>query len=141
MTKYCKDCQYYFRSNGCSHPSNETISIVTGEKTYVSGAIMLRSRASECGDTALRFVKRQSFMKRVIRLFAGKSFFRVWFVRTSLDGFAWYRKWYGGRWERHYIEFTHSCIWYARDKGKAWPESTFYGSRGTPLIEIYPYKD
>lgn len=64
--------------------------------------------------------------------------FRNWFFRYLLSNYRWYRRWYGGRWERHYIELCHSLIWLDMQPGRKWPNWIPHSSRGTPTIEDYP---
>lgn len=73
-----------------------------------------------------------------IALFAFKKPMPSWlriFFKYPLSKFQWYRKWYGGRWERWYIEVCHSDIWFHE-------KSLYKGqrpcsARGTPIIEDY----
>ena len=62
-----------------------------------------------------------------------------WF-KHFLGNFKWYRRWHGGRWERHWIEPCCSDIWFDMKQGKQWPEYRMPCSHGTPIIEDYPYK-
>jgi hypothetical protein len=52
----------------------------------------------------------------------------------------WYRRWYGGRWERHWIDVCGSFIWLSMHPGRKWPEYRQPCSFGTPEIEDYPEK-
>ena len=68
-------------------------------------------------------------MKRIFRAF----FFRLWLSRWK-----WYRRWYGGRWEYHWIDVCHSAMWLDMRPDRCWPEWVQPCSRGTPIIEDYP---
>lgn len=70
-----------------------------------------------------------------------RAFFRLFFFRHFLgQRFRWYRRWYGGRWERHWIEICGSDIWLdmSPDSALQWPAGRPPCSRGTPEIEDYP---
>ena len=54
--------------------------------------------------------------------------------------FQWYRRWFGGRWERHYIDICHSFIWLDMRQDRKYPEYRQPCSFGTPQIEDYPVK-
>lgn len=58
--------------------------------------------------------------------------------RFSLSRFQWYRKWYGGRWERWYIEMCHSVMWLNMRRDRCYPEFVPCSGRCTPTIEDYP---
>lgn len=61
---------------------------------------------------------------------------RMKFLKYQLSRFEWYRKWYGGRWENHYIDICHSDIWFdIDDPSKMWPKYKKPCSKGTPKIE------
>ena len=49
--------------------------------------------------------------------------------------FRWYRRWYGGRWERHWIDICESFIWLDMHPNRKWPEYRQPCSLGTPEIE------
>ena len=59
--------------------------------------------------------------------------------RHFLGKFGWYRSWYGGRWEHHYIEICASFIWLEVENPKHYWETGYRQpcSRCTPLIEHY----
>jgi hypothetical protein len=54
--------------------------------------------------------------------------------------FQWYRRWYGGRWERHWIDICGSFIWLdmSTNPARQWPAYRQPCSRGTPEIEDWP---
>ena len=64
-------------------------------------------------------------------------FFRRLFFRLRLAQFKWYRKWYGGRWERHFIDICACHIWLDMPPYRKWPEWRQPCSVGTPIIEDY----
>lgn len=66
------------------------------------------------------------------------SIFRSFWVMHLLSRFRWYRRWYGGRWERHWIEICGSFIWLDMHPDRKWPEYRQPCSRGTPEIEDWP---
>lgn len=69
------------------------------------------------------------------------SIFRSFFFRYFLgQHFQWYRRWYGGRWECHWIEICGSFIWLDMAPGNAWPEYRPPCSFGTPVIEDYSWQ-
>ncbi len=68
------------------------------------------------------------------------NLFRMHWCKVWLSGFGWYRRWYGGRWERHYIDITHSWIWLDMRPDRKWPEYRQACSHGTPEIEDYPIR-
>ena len=49
--------------------------------------------------------------------------------------FRWYRRWYGGRWERPWIDICGSFIWLDMHPDRKWPEYRQPCSLGTPEIE------
>lgn len=63
-----------------------------------------------------------------------------WFLGQH---FQWYRRWYGGRWEQHWIDICGAYIWLEMrpDPKYQWPAYRQPCSYGTPLIEDYPVKD
>lgn len=69
------------------------------------------------------------------------SIFRAFIFQCNLSRFRWYRRWYGGRWERHFIDVCMSFIWLPMKRPKVWPEYRQACSVGTPTIEDYPVKD
>lgn len=60
-----------------------------------------------------------------------------WFMHL-LCQFRWYRRWYGGRWEYHYIEICHSDMWLDMTPPRCWPVWRQPCSFGTPTVEDYP---
>ena len=66
--------------------------------------------------------------------------FRAFFFKSNLSRFQWYRRWYGGRWERHWIDICGSFIWLNMRPGRCWPDYRQPCSHGTPTIEDYPCK-
>lgn len=67
---------------------------------------------------------------------AGRS---TWAVVMFSEN-KWYRRWYGGRWERHWIEVCLSIMWLDMHPNRKWPEYRQPCSFGTPDIEDYPIK-
>lgn len=67
-----------------------------------------------------------------------REFFSTIAFKIVLSEFRWYRRWYGGRWERHYIEICHSDMWLDMHPERMWPSWRQPCSRGTPEIETYP---
>lgn len=63
---------------------------------------------------------------------------RSFWPRYLLSSYCWYRKWYSGRWEYHWIELTHSPMWLEMHTDRGWPDWKMPYSRGTPIIEDYP---
>lgn len=59
-------------------------------------------------------------------------------VRIWLDRFQWYRKWYGGRWEYHWIDICYSAMWLPMTRPNVWPDYRQPCSHGTPIIEDWP---
>lgn len=57
---------------------------------------------------------------------------------TYLWAFQWYRRLYGGRWERHYIDLCMADIWMPMAANKKWPEYVQPCSLGPPVIEDWP---
>jgi hypothetical protein len=71
------------------------------------------------------------------------NFFRAfWFQHLLGQHFQWYRRWYGGRWERHAIDICRSYIWLpmSNNPGRQWPAYRQPCSVGAPLIEDYPVR-
>ena len=72
------------------------------------------------------------------------SIFRAFFFQHHLgQRFRWYRRWFGGRWERHWIEICAAYIWLpmANDTARQWPAYRQPCSFGEPVIEDYPSKE
>lgn len=66
------------------------------------------------------------------------SLFRASFFRSRLSGYQWYRRWHGGRWERHFIDICHAYIWLPMDPLRCWPQWRQPCSIGAPIVEDYP---
>ena len=82
---------------------------------------------------------------RVVRK-ALRQVFSAFFFQHLLCRFRWYRRWYGGRWERHWIDICCEDIWLpmSNDPARQWRQWPAYRqpcSLGEPLIEDYPVKD
>ena len=70
-----------------------------------------------------------------------RRLFSAWVFRNFLgQRFRWYRRWFGGRWECHYIDICHNHIWLDMHPDRKWPEWRQPCSFGTPKIEDYPIK-
>jgi hypothetical protein len=69
----------------------------------------------------------------VIRTFFMLSWFRYFLGQR----FQWYRRWYGGRWEYHYIDLCKSSMWLDMRPDRKWPDYRQPCSVGTPVIEDY----
>ncbi len=67
-----------------------------------------------------------------------KIFRAFWFKYYLGQHFQWYRRWYGGRWERHFIDVCHTHIWLDMRKDRCWPDYRQPCSVGEPIIEHYP---
>lgn len=68
------------------------------------------------------------------------NIFRSTFFYCAFGKYRWYRKWYGGRWERHRIDICGGLIWLSMHPDRKWPEYRQPCSQGTPEIEDYPEK-
>lgn len=70
-------------------------------------------------------------------------FRRFWFMYVLGQRFQWYRRWYGGRWELHFIDICNSDIWLSMSSNplRQWPAYRQPCSVGYPLIEDYPVKE
>ena len=64
--------------------------------------------------------------------------FRSFWFKHHLSRYQWYRKWYGGRGERHWIEICMSFIWLDMHPDRCWPGYRQPCSHGTPEIEDWP---
>ena len=64
--------------------------------------------------------------------------FRSFWFKHPLARFQWYRRWYGGRWERHWIDICGSCMWLDMHPERCWPAYRQPCSFGTPENEDYP---
>lgn len=69
------------------------------------------------------------------------SFFRAFFFKYHLARFQWYRRWYGGRWEYHFIDICRASMWLDMHPARCWPAYRQPCSVGSPVIEDYPVKD
>lgn len=67
-----------------------------------------------------------------------KSFFRMFWFKYALSRYQWYRRWYGGRWEYHYIDVCKSSMWLDMTPPRIWPEWRQPCSFGTPKVEDWP---
>jgi len=63
--------------------------------------------------------------------------FRMFWFKYLGSHFRWYRKWYGGRWELHYIGICHADIWLDMHPDRCWPKYRQPCSYGTPITEQY----
>jgi len=52
-----------------------------------------------------------------------------------LSEYQWYRKWYGGRWERHWISVCSSAMWINMKPPIVWQEWISPGSFETLKVE------
>lgn len=68
------------------------------------------------------------------------TIFRRTLFKLIFSRWQWYRRWYGGRWEYHFIDICHSSMWLDMAPNKHWPDYREPCSHGTPTIEDYPYK-
>jgi len=66
--------------------------------------------------------------------------FRSFAFKYMFCNYQCYRRWYGGRWEKHWIEICHSSMWLDMKRQNVWPDFRQPCSFGTPLIEDYPDK-
>ena len=62
-------------------------------------------------------------------------------IECGLNKYQWFRRWYGGRWERHFIDVCMTFIWLPMDQKRKWPAYRQPCSIGTPIIEDYPVKE
>jgi hypothetical protein len=67
--------------------------------------------------------------------------FRASFFKCRLSQFRWYRAWYGGRWERHFIDVCLAFIWLDMRPDRCWPNYRQPCSMGRPTVEDYPRHD
>ena len=49
-----------------------------------------------------------------------------------------YRRWYGGRWEYHWVDVCASSMWLDMAPGRCWPDYRQPCTFGTPIVEDYP---
>lgn len=64
--------------------------------------------------------------------------FRMFWFKFHLSRFRWYRRWYGGRWEYHFIDVCHCHMWLDMHPDRCWPEWRQPCSVGAPIVEDYP---
>jgi hypothetical protein len=64
----------------------------------------------------------------------------LWWDPFFLRAYQWYRRMYGGRWERHWIGICGSYIWLPMHPDRKWPDYRQPCSDGTPTIEDYPQR-
>lgn len=69
-----------------------------------------------------------------------RAFLRSPTVRYYLKDFKWYRKWYGGRWEYHWIDICRGALWLSMHPDRCWPDYRQPCSVGAPIVEDYPIK-
>lgn len=67
--------------------------------------------------------------------------FRLFWFKHLLGRFQWYRRWYGGRWERHWIDVCGGYIWMDKQPDRCWPTYRQPCSFGTPEIEDHPTRE
>ena len=67
-----------------------------------------------------------------------KILFRSFWFKYWLCRFQWYRRWYGGRWEHHWIDICDCAMWLDMHHDRKWPEWVQPCSSGIPIIEDYP---
>lgn len=68
------------------------------------------------------------------------NIFRASWFRFHLgQRFQWYRRWFGGRWELHWIDICGAYIWLpmSSDPQRQWPAYRQPCSVGAPIIEDY----
>jgi len=61
--------------------------------------------------------------------------FRRFFFKHWLCKYQWYRKWYGGRWEYHFIHICCGSMWLDMTPPRVWPDYVQPCSMGAPKIE------
>jgi len=64
-----------------------------------------------------------------------RKLFMIFWIKHYLSKYKWYRKWYGGRWEYHWIDICCCAMWLDMTPPRMWPEYTQPCSHGTPIIE------
>jgi hypothetical protein len=69
------------------------------------------------------------------------NLFNMTFFYVRLARFQWYRRWIGGRWEKHHIDICNAFIWLHMSPERCWPDYRQPYSVGTPVIEDYPVKE
>jgi hypothetical protein len=66
-----------------------------------------------------------------------KFFMLFWFRHVFGQRFQWYRRWYGGCWELHFIDICHAHLWLDMHPDRKWPDYRQPCSVGAPVIEDY----
>ena len=51
-----------------------------------------------------------------------KKLFRSFTFKHYLSKYRFYRRWYGGRWEKHFIDICGCYIWLDMKRPNVWPE-------------------
>jgi hypothetical protein len=71
------------------------------------------------------------------------SIFRMFWFEYLLKRFQWYRRWYGGRWEYHWIDICGTAMWLpmSNNPARQWPAYRQPCSFGAPIIEDWPIKE
>lgn len=64
---------------------------------------------------------------------------KFWF-KHLLSRYQCYRRWYGGRWEYHWIDICGGAMWLEMTPPKIWPKYRQPCSVGAPIIEDYPVR-
>ena len=67
-----------------------------------------------------------------------RKLFKKFFFRHLFAKYQWYRKWYGGRWEYHFIHVCGASMWLDMTRPRVWPKWVQPCSHGTPIIEDWP---
>jgi len=65
------------------------------------------------------------------------NLFRSFWFEYYLKDFQWYRRWYGGRWEYHFIDICGKSMWLSMHPKRKWPDYRQPCSVGTPIVEDY----
>jgi len=66
------------------------------------------------------------------------NIFRAFFFSHPLRRFQWYRRWYGGRWERHFIDVCRAHLWLPMHPDRKWPKYRQPCSVGIHIVEDWP---
>lgn len=66
--------------------------------------------------------------------------FRTFWLRHWLCRHQWYRRWYGGRWEFHWIDVCGAAMWLEMTPPNCWPEYRQPCSVGAPIVEDWPVR-
>ena len=61
--------------------------------------------------------------------------FRTFWIKHWFSRYQWYRRWYGGRWEYHWIDICCSAMWLEMTPPRIWPAYRQPCSVGTPIVE------